>query len=306
MLTLLGPTAVGKTRLAALIAHALDGEIISADSRQVFRQMDLGTGKDREDYLVAGVQIPFHLIDIAEPGSEFSVFMFHEHFKKAYQCILSKGKLPVLCGGTGLYIESVLKNYDLQKVPVDAELHRDLEKCDMDTLEKMLRQYKPLHNTTDTETRERLQRAIEIEMYKSKMQGVDHENRLADTPVFGLRFEREENRKRISARLKERLSSGMIEEVQNLLDTGVNASQLIKYGLEYKFITRYLLGELPYNQMEKLLETAIHQFAKRQMTWFRRMEKGGIAIHWLDGEAGNSANLNEVLAIIHNVNNSSE
>jgi len=295
LITVLGPTAVGKTTFAAHLALALDSEIISADSRQVFRGMDIGTGKDFGDYKIGDRIIPFHLIDIAQPGTEYSVFQFQRDFQEARNSILSRGKTPLLCGGTGLYLESVLLGYNFVEVPENKILRQHLEVFTNDELINKIVSLRSLHNTTDILDRERLIRAIEIESFKDQNKIKEVENDFSQTPVFGIRFDRNTIRERITARLTQRLNEGMLEEVQNLLDTGLTKNQLMFYGLEYKFLTLYVTGELSYNEMFTLLNTAIHQFAKRQMTWFRRMEKKGIKITWLEGEDGLTMNLEKVI-----------
>ncbi len=295
LVTVLGPTAVGKTTFAAHLALAINAEIISADSRQVFREMDIGTGKDIDDYRVDNHVIPSHLIDIAEPGSEYNVFQFQRDFQNALTSITNRGKTPLLCGGTGLYLESVLLNYDLIEVPENEELRRQLSKQSNSDLIKKISFSRPLHNTTDILDRERLIRAIEIEDYKQKNKNERFETDFSQTPVFGIRFDRKTVRERITARLKQRLNEGMIEEVQQLLGNGISSERLMFYGLEYKYITMHLLGELSSNEMFSLLNTAIHQFAKRQMTWFRRMEKKGVKIFWLEGEDGLSVNIGKAI-----------
>ena len=291
LITVLGPTAVGKTTFAAHLALAINAEIISADSRQVFRGMDIGTGKDLCDYRIDKQVITSHLIDIAEPGTEYNVFQFQRDFLNVYTSISNRGKTPLLCGGTGLYLESVLLNYDMIEVPENEELRRQLSKQSDSDLIATISFSRPLHNTTDILDRERLIRAIEIEDFKQKHKNQRFETDFSHTPVIGIRFERKAVRERITARLKQRLNEGMIEEVQQLLDQGVNSERMMFYGLEYKYITMHLLGELTYNEMFSLLNTAIHQFAKRQMTWFRRMEKKGVKIFWLEGEDGLLTNL---------------
>jgi len=290
LVTVLGPTAVGKTAFAANLAVAINAEIISADSRQVYRGMDLGTGKDMADYVVNGQLIPSHLIDIAEPGNEYNIFQFQRDFQSARSEIISRGKTPILCGGSGLYLESVLLGYNLHDAPLDADLRNELSVLPDNDLVSRLSALRPLHNTTDILDRDRLIRAIEIEKYKINA-NVQPAVNLSQTPVLGIHFDRKIVRQRITSRLTERLNQGMIEEVQQLLQEGVNPIRLKMYGLEYKYITMFLLGELSYKQMFALLNTAIHQFAKRQMTWFRRMETKGIRIYWLAGEDGLTANL---------------
>lgn len=284
MLTILGPTASGKTTVAAYAAKVLDGEIISADSRQIYRGMDLGTGKDYGDYEINGEKIPYHLIDIADAGFEYNVYLFHNDFLNAYKDITERGKFPVLCGGSGLYLEAVLNNYKLIQVPKNHELRKKLEPKSLKELANILKQLKPeLHNTTDTENRRRVLRAIEIETYMQDNPELRNDMPEINSLVVGVKFDRENRRKRITERLKQRLQEGMLEEVQRLLDKGLTPEQLTYYGLEYKYLTLHLIGEISYNEMFAKLEIAIHQFAKRQMTWFRRMEKHGTPIHWLDG-----------------------
>ncbi len=295
LITVLGPTAVGKTTFAAHLALALDAEIISADSRQVYKGMDIGTGKDLGDYKVNDQLIPYHLIDIAAPGTEYNVFQFQRDFKSAWDAIISKGKIPVMCGGTGLYLESVLLGYNLVEVEKNEILRQQLNELSNDELVNRISSYRPLHNTTDTLDRERLIRAIEIESFKNQNKNKPVSTDFSHTPVFGIRFDRKTVRERITSRLTQRLEEGMPEEVQHLLDGGLSKEQLMFYGLEYKYLTLYLLGELSYNEMFSLLNTAIHQFAKRQMTWFRRMEKKGIKIYWLNGEDGLQTNLDRTI-----------
>lgn len=283
MITILGPTASGKTPLAAHLAVRLRAEILSADSRQVYRRMDLGTGKDLADYTVEGVQIPYHLIDIQEPGTQYNVYAFQNDFKQVYQNLIRRGILPILCGGTGLYIESVLKGYRMDEVPENPQLRASLEGKTLDQLTELLRGYKTLHNKTDVDSVKRAIRAIEIaEYYRA------HPVQTTEMPdihslVIGIDIPRELRRQRISIRLKQRLDEGMIDEVRSLLDEGIPAENLIYYGLEYKYLTNYVLGKLTYDEMFRQLEIAIHQFAKRQMTWFRGMERRGIKINWIDG-----------------------
>jgi tRNA dimethylallyltransferase len=283
LLVVTGPTASGKTALAAAIADRLNGEIISADSRQVYRDMNIGTGKDYADYIVNGRNIPVHLIDIVDPGCKYNVFEYQRDFLKVYHDIKSRNKFPVVCGGSGMYVDSIVKGYNLIEVPPDASLRDELEKKPMDELIKILKSSRVLHNVTDIDTKKRAIRAIEIEKYYS-----GDKSNIASFPairslVTGVIYDRESRRKKISQRLKERLENGMIEEVRQLLDKGIDSETLIYYGLEYKYITLYLTGSLTSDDMYSKLEVAIHQFAKRQMTWFRGMERRGIRIHWLDG-----------------------
>ncbi|MCD6565737.1 MAG: tRNA (adenosine(37)-N6)-dimethylallyltransferase MiaA [Bacteroidales bacterium] len=283
MITILGPTASGKTALAANVACRMNGEVISADSRQVYRNMDIGTGKDYDDYIIEDREVPCHLVDICNAGERYSVYRYQKDFLTVYNEISDRNKLPVLCGGTGMYIESVLKGYRLLKVPVNKNLRDNLERKTMNEMKNILEGYGDLHNITDVTQRKRLVRAIEIAKYYS-----DHNNEEEEFPeinslVAGIKFDRNSRRKRISDRLKDRLKGGMIEEVKSLLESGVSAETLIYYGLEYKFITWYLQKRISYDEMFSQLETSIHRFAKRQMTWFRRMERNGIEIKWLDG-----------------------
>ena len=282
LITILGPTASGKTPLAAHLADKLNTEIISGDSRQVYRRMDLGTGKDLVDYTVDGHEVSYHLIDIVEPGYKYNVFEYQRDFLKAYEEITSKGKLPVLCGGTGMYVESVLKGYRLLPVPENPELRASLEGKSLEELTHILEGYKKLHNSTDVDTAKRAIRAIEIEEYYKQQPPEYREFPSLDSLIVGVNIDRELRREKITRRLKQRLDEGMVEEVRGLLAEGIHPDNLIYYGLEYKFLTQYAIGELTYEEMFLQLETAIHQFAKRQMTWFRGMERRGFTIHWLD------------------------
>jgi tRNA dimethylallyltransferase len=282
LITILGPTASGKTTFAANLAARLDSEIISGDSRQVYRRMDIGTGKDLADYEVNGKKIPYHLIDIAEPGYKYNVFEFQRDFLNAYQDISERGKMPILCGGTGLYIESVLKGYKLLPVPENKELRERLQNYSLTELTEMLKSYKTLHNTTDVDTVKRAIRAIEIEeYYQSQPKDVSAFPQI-NSVIIGVDIDREERRRKISARLRSRLDEGMVDEVRAILDSGVSPEDMIYYGLEYKYLTNYIIGNLTYEQMVGELEIAIHQFAKRQMTWFRGMERRGLRINWMD------------------------
>ena len=282
LITILGPTASGKTTFATNLAARLDSEIISGDSRQVYRRMDIGTGKDLADYEVDGKKIPYHLIDIAEPGYKYNVFEFQRDFLNAYQDISERGKTPILCGGTGLYIESVLKGYKLLPVPENKELRERLQNYSLTELTEMLKSYKTLHNTTDVDTVKRAIRAIEIEeYYQSQPKDVSAFPQI-NSVIIGVDIDREERRRKISARLRSRLDEGMVDEVRAILDSGVSPEDMIYYGLEYKYLTNYIIGNLTYEQMVGELEIAIHQFAKRQMTWFRGMERRGLKINWMD------------------------
>jgi tRNA dimethylallyltransferase len=284
LITILGPTASGKTSVAAQIASRLDGEVISADSRQVYRGMDLGTGKDYADYIVDGKAVPYHLIDIVDAGYEYNVYEYQKDFLKVFDEIAERKKLPIMCGGSGLYLEAVLKNYKLIRVPVNEKLREELDDKQLWELEIILKDYKSyLHNQTDTESTKRAIRAIEIEEYYLTHPKIDTGMPEINSLVVGVKFDRDARRKKITTRLKQRLKEGMLEEVQRLLDSGLTPEQLTYYGLEYKYMTQYLIGQATYQQMFDGLNVAIHQFAKRQMTWFRKMEKQGTEIHWLDG-----------------------
>ena len=283
MITILGPTASGKTPLAASLAKEIGGEIISADSRQVYRRMDIGTGKDLEDY----GDIPYHLIDIAEPGTKYNLFQYQQDFFDAYNNIIGRGKIPILCGGTGLYIEAVLKGYQLSPVPQNPELRKRLEDKALDELTQMLVELKQqngsnMHNKTDVDSCQRAIRAIEIETYNLQHPVPRRELPPVDSVIIGVNFDREARRQKITNRLKARLEGGMVDEVRSLLNEGIPAEDLIYYGLEYKFVTEYVTGQTTYDEMFQRLEIAIHQFAKRQMTWFRGMERRGFTIHWID------------------------
>jgi len=289
LIVILGPTATGKTQLAVMLARKLNGEIISADSRQVYRGMDIGTGKDLSEYNHRGIEIKHHLIDILDPEQDFSVYHFQKHFTEAFNSIVENKVLPILCGGTGLYIDSVLRHYEMHEVPADHELRAELEAFSKSRLQEMLKALNPdLHNTTDLENHKRLIRAIEIAQFnlinKKSTRQTNTQSRLQFNPlVLGVRYPRDIIRERISYRLRMRLKEGMIEEVDELVKAGLPHTRLAYFGLEYRYISSYLLGELSWNDMFQKLNTAIHQFAKRQMTFFRHMERNGINIHWLDG-----------------------
>ena len=283
MITILGPTASGKTTLAAHLAASLQGEIISADSRQVYRRMDLGTGKDLDDYRIDGVQVPYYLIDICEPGTQYNVYEYQKDFKKVWRELQERQVLPVLCGGTGLYLESVLRGYRMDTVPENTPLRESLVGKSLEELTALLSTYKTLHNKTDVDSVKRAIRAIEIAEYYRTHPVDQTEMPPLNSLVIGIDIPRELRRSRISARLKQRLDEGMIDEVRSLLAEGIPADNLIYYGLEYKFLTLHVLGQLSYEEMYHQLEIAIHQFAKRQMTWFRGMERRGVCIHWIDG-----------------------
>lgn len=282
LVAIIGPTASGKTSLATALAYDLDSEIISGDSRQVYRGMDIGTGKDLEDYVVEGRQIPYHLIDIVEPGYKYNVFEYQRDFLKAYEDICRRGKLPILCGGTGMYVESVLKGYRLLPVPENPALRERLSGKSLDELTAILSTYKKLHNSTDVDTVKRAVRAIEIEEYYRQTPVQEREFPHLKSLIIGVSIDRDLRRKKISERLRERLDAGMVEEVRGLLDQGIAPEDLIYYGLEYKYLTLYVTGQMTHAEMVHDLEIAIHQFAKRQMTWFRGMERRGFNIHWID------------------------
>ncbi len=285
LIVILGPTASGKTRLAARLAAGMGGELISADSRQVYRGMDIGTGKDLGEYVVDGVLVPYHMIDVAEPGHLFSVFEFQQRFYACFREITARGKMPILVGGTGLYIESILRQYMMLPVPEDASLRAELGAKSMEELSAMLRHMNPaLHNTTDLTGRERLIRAIEIALHATGGEPREKIDRPDIVPlVIGVRWERAVLRERITKRLEERLKQGMVEEVQKLRDSGVAWERFDEMGLEYRYVSLYLRGEMAYEEMFRTLNIRIHQFAKRQDTWFRGMERRGITIHWIDG-----------------------
>ena len=291
MITILGPTASGKTPLAAALAYEIGGEIISADSRQVYRRMDIGTGKDLADYTITNnrepITVPYHLIDIVEPGTKYNLFQYQQDFFDAYHDIISRGATPILCGGTGLYIEAVLKGYQLSPVPQNPELRQRLEGKTLEELTQMLVELKAkngstMHNKTDVDSCQRAIRAIEIEEYNLHTPTPKRELPPIDSLIIGVDIDREARREKITRRLKTRLEEGMIDEVRGLMAEGIPAEDLIYYGLEYKFVTEYITGQLTYDEMFKRLEIAIHQFAKRQMTWFRGMERRGFTIHWID------------------------
>jgi tRNA dimethylallyltransferase len=282
LITILGTTATGKTTLACALANEIDSEIISADSRQVYRGMTIGTGKDLDDYLINGKQIPYHLIDIVDAGYKYNVFEFQRDFLNAFQTISQKNKIPILCGGTGLYIEAVLKGYKMIEVPTNQSLREHLESKTLEELTQILSTYKTLHNRTDVDTIKRAIRAIEIADYYSNHTEENTYYPPINSLIIGIDISRDERRKRITDRLKKRFDEGMIDEVKNLLQKGISPEDLIYYGLEYKFITNFILGKLTYSELFSQLEIAIHQFAKRQMTWFRGMERRGFSIKWID------------------------
>lgn len=304
MITILGPTASGKTSVAAALALRTGGEIISADSRQVYRRMDIGTGKDLADYTIGDVHIPYHLIDIAEPGTKYNLFQYQQDFHAAYNDIRSRGKLPILCGGTGLYIEAVLGGYSLSPVLQNQKLRDSLEGKSLDQLTQMLVQLKQkngsnMHNRTDVDTAQRAIRAIEIETYNLEHPTPERQMPQVDSLVIGINIDRELRREKITRRLKARLEEGMCDEIRSLIDGGVNPDDLIYYGLEYKFVTEYVVGKTSYEEMFRKLEIAIHQFAKRQMTWFRGMERRGYTIHWIDAAQSMDEKVEAIMSLMN-------
>ena len=304
MITILGPTASGKTSVAAALALRTGGEIISADSRQVYRRMDIGTGKDLADYTIGDVHIPYHLIDIAEPGTKYNLFQYQQDFHTAYNEIRNRGKLPILCGGTGLYIEAVLGGYSLSPVPQNQQLRESLEGKSLDELTQMLVELKQknasnMHNRTDVDTTQRAIRAIEIETYNLEHPTPERQMPPVDSLIIGINIDRELRREKITRRLKARLDEGMCDEIRSLIDGGVNPDDLIYYGLEYKFVTEYVVGKTSYEEMFRQLEIAIHQFAKRQMTWFRGMERRGYTIHWIDAAQSMDEKVEAIMSLMN-------
>lgn len=303
MITILGPTASGKTDIATHLAAELSAEIISADSRQVYRRMDIGTGKDLADYVVDGKRVPYHLIDIVEPGTKYNLFEYQRDFLEAYNDIRSRGKNVILCGGTGLYIESVLKGYRLIPVPENKELRHKLEGKSLLELTSILERLKAennsnMHNSTDVDTSKRAIRAIEIEMAYKEAHIEERTFPKIDNVIIGVGIDRDLRRMKIMRRLDQRLQDGMVDEVKSLLDSGIPADDLIYYGLEYKFVTEYILGKSTFEEMHRSLEIAIHQFAKRQMTWFRGMERRGFTIHWIDAADSMEEKINEIKKVL--------
>lgn len=301
LITVLGPTASGKTTFAAALAAYLDSEIISADSRQIYRSMDIGTGKDLADYIINGKTIPYHLIDICDPGYKYNVFEYQHDFFRAYETIRNQGKLPILCGGTGMYIEAVLKGYKLLDVPQNPLLRESLKEKSLAELEQILAGYKTLHNKTDVDSAQRAIRAIEIEEYYKKQAPDTNEYDPINSLLIGINIERELRREKISRRLRDRLNEGMLDEVRHILEGGVKPKDLIYYGLEYKYLTLHILGELSYEDMVAQLEIAIHQFAKRQMTWFRGMERRGCKIHWIDANLPTEEKIAKTVELLNKI-----
>jgi tRNA dimethylallyltransferase len=300
LLVITGPTASAKTSLAAALAFRLNGEIISADSRQVYRKMNLGTGKDYEDYFAEGRKIPYHLIDIADPGYKYSVYEYQHDFIKVFNDLRSRGVFPIVCGGSGMYIDSVISGYRMIEVPPDPLFRASLENKSLEELAEILSAYKKLHNKTDVDTKKRAIRAIEIERYMKDAKEKQTSFPAIKPLIAGVLYSREKRRQRISERLKSRFDRGMEAEVRQLLDQGIKPDALMYYGLEYKYITLYLTGRFSYDEMYSSLETAIHRFAKRQMTWFRGMERKGIKIHWIDGELPMDEKVEEVMDLLFN------
>lgn len=298
LIVVTGPTATGKTSLAVSIAEKFNGEIISADSRQVYRGMNIGTGKDIEEYHSFGHVIPYHLIDICDAGEEYNVFRYLNDFKNVYNDIISRNKLPILCGGSGLYIESVLKDYKLLNVPVNESLRTELEQKTDDELSEILKNNASIHNISDTSNRKRLIRAVEIALYQND--NTVAENNLPELKyiIFAVDFEREALKKRITERLRHRFQNGMVAEAKTLLESGISKDKLVYYGLEYKYLAEYLDGQYSYNDMYQKLNSAIHRFSKRQMTWFRKMERDGIKINWIDGSLPLADKLKTVMTIL--------
>ena len=304
MITILGPTASGKTSLAAALAARIDAEIISADSRQVYRGMTIGTGKDLDDYRQGDRLIPYHLIDICEPGTKYNLFQYQQDFHLIYNNIVARGVRPILCGGTGLYIESVLKGYGLSPVPQNQALRDKLADKSLAELTEMLedlkrRNHSVMHNRTDVDTAQRAIRAIEIETYNLEHPTDNRTLPPIDSVIIGVDINREERRRKITQRLKQRLEEGMVDEIRQLLDRGIAPENLIYYGLEYKFVTEYVIGKTSYEEMFRQLEIAIHQFAKRQMTWFRGMERRGFTIHWIDALDPMDSKVAQIMDIAH-------
>lgn len=294
LLVVLGPTASGKTALAAPLADKIKGEIISADSRQIYRHMNLGTGKDYADYTVGDHKIPYHLIDIADPGYKYNVYEYQRDFFKAFEDINARGKFPIMCGGTGMYIEAVLSGFKMIQVPSNPPLREELEHKSLEELAAMLASMKTLHNKTEVDTKKRAIRAIEIETYYQDNPEIEIELPELNPLIIGVDIDRDLRREKITARLKTRLEEGMVDEVKGIIDSGVKPEDLIYYGLEYKFLTQYVIGEISYDEMFQQLNIAIHQFAKRQMTWFRKMERSGFDIHWVNATENIETRINKI------------
>jgi len=298
LITILGVTATGKTKLAVELASMINGEIISGDSRQVYKDMNMGTGKDIEEYSFNGISIPYHLIDIVNPGYEYNVYEFYRDFHNAYDDIVSREKMPIMCGGSGLYLDAIISEYKFNKVPINEFLRKNLGEFSDEELSKKLESFGPLHNVSDTSDRHRMIRAIEIAEFERKNTQIEEKRKPINSINFGIRFDRDTIRRRITDRLNDRLENGMIEEVKNLLESGLTPDQLIFYGLEYKYLTMYITGQMEYDEMYSRLNTAIHQYAKKQMTWYRKMERKGVKIHWIDGKINLDNKITVVLGML--------
>jgi tRNA dimethylallyltransferase len=299
LITIIGPTASGKTVLAAQLAFEISGEIMSGDSRQVYKSMDIGTGKDLKDYTVNGNNIPYYIVDVVDAGSKYNVYEFQKDFIASYNTIIDKNKQPILCGGTGMYIEAALKGYSLIHVPSDDAFRASCDTKTDEILIEELKSFKKLHNQTDIDTRRRIIRALEIEHYYANNPEITFEYPQFTPIIIGVSIDVETRRNRIDIRLQQRLKEGMVDEIKALIDRGVPTETLVYYGLEYKFLTLYLTNQMSYNDMVSQLNIAIHQFAKRQMTWFRGMERRGMKIHWIDGMKPMDERVSECLTIIH-------
>lgn len=298
LITILGTTACGKTKLATALAYELNSEIISADSRQVYRGMDIGTGKDLEDYTINGKQIPYHLIDIVEAGTKYNVYEFQKDFTNVYNEITSRNITPILCGGSGLYLEAVIKGYNMPDVPANETLREELKNKSLEELTDILKKYKNVRNNSDTDSPKRAIRAIEIAKFIQENQLATTNSPQINSLIIGIDIDREYRRNLITKRLKDRLENGMIEEIKGLMDRGIPAEDLIYYGLEYKFVTLYLTNQLSYNEMFNQLEIAIHQFAKRQATWFRGMERRGFTIHWIPATMNTNDKIQQIKKLL--------
>lgn len=298
ILVITGPTATGKTRLAAMVADRLGGEVISADSRQVYRGMDVGTGKDLSDYVVGGRIVPVHMVDIVDAGYRYNVFEYQRDFLKVFEDLSVREVFPVVCGGSGMYVDSIVSGYRLVQVPVNGQLRELLAGRTLEELTEILSQYKSLHNSTDVDTVKRAVRAIEIADYYAHHPVDERPFPVRNPLVTAVFVDRETRRQRISDRLRTRLEEGMIEEVQRLLAGGIDPDDLIYYGLEYKYITLYLMNRLTRDEMIQKLEVEIHRFAKRQMTWFRGMERRGVAINWIDGQMPDNEKAETIIRLL--------
>ena len=298
LITILGATACGKTAVAVRLAEHLNTEIISADSRQIYKNMDIGTGKDLDEYNINSIKIPYHLIDIVDAGTKYNVFEYKKDFVKVFKEITSRDKIPILCGGTGLYIDAILKDYKLIYVPNNEELRISLKNKTIAELEQILISYKPIHNRSDLDTTKRAIRAIEIEDFYKQNNVLIHDNLKINSLLIGILFDREQRRERITQRLIVRLNNGLIEELEHLVSIGISYEDIEYYGLEYKFVAWYLQNKISKDTLFTQLNTAIHQFSKRQMTWFRKMEKEGHKIHWIDGNLPINEKINEIIKLL--------